>query len=101
MPQQANTAILALLLKAYNRPVKDFYYFPEVIMVGRQRIEPEEFAQLIAGGYLQQTHRDSFGRFYCLTEKAKQLLHESLQPKQGKNRKKQGFQAAQGSLKFM
>jgi hypothetical protein len=101
MPQQANTTILALLLKAYNRPVKDFYYFPDVIMVGKQRMEPEDFYLLVANGYLQQTHCDSFGRFYCLSEKAKQLLHESLHARQARGRKKQPAPQAQGSFSFV
>lgn len=100
MCQQATAAILALLLKAYNRQVKDFYYFPEVILVGKQRMEPEDFFLLISEGYLQQIHRDSFGRFYCLTEKAKRMLHQSLHAKQAKSRKKQTVPQAQGSLQF-
>ena len=101
MPQQDSPSLLALLLKAYNRPVMDFYHFPEVVLIGRQRIEPEEFFQLISEGLLQQTHRDNFGRFYSLTDKAKALLHQSLQQGRGKARKKQLVPAGQGSFLFL
>jgi hypothetical protein len=97
---QAAPAILALLLKAYNRPVKDYYFFPDVIFVGRQRMEPEDFFQLVAEGYLQQTHRDSFGRIYTLSAKAEQLLHQSLQAKKGKSRKLPVLAKEQGSFCF-
>lgn len=99
MPRPEHTALLALLLKAYNRPVLDFHYFPDIVLIGKTRIEPAEFSMLLSEGYLQQTHRDNFGCFYTLTHKAKALLHQSL--KEGrKGRKKQPMTAIQNNLLF-
>jgi hypothetical protein len=99
MPRPEHTALLALLLKAYNRPVMDFHYFPDVVLIGKTRIEREELLLLLSEGYLQQTHRDNFGRFFTLTEKAKMLLHQSLKGGR-KSRKKEGLPAGQGSFLF-
>lgn len=100
MSQQANNALLALLLKAYNRPVMDFIHFPEVILIGRQRIEPEAFGELLSNGYLQQVHHDNFGRIYTLTDKALSLLHQSLHGSRSK-RKRQVEAPVQGSFSFV
>lgn len=99
MPRLEHTALLALLLKAYNRPVMDYHYFPDIVLIGKTRIEREELQMLLSEGYLQQTHRDNFGRFYALTEKAKLLLHQSLKAGR-KGRKKLPAPPVQSNLLF-
>ncbi|OLY90927.1 hypothetical protein SAMN05444008_11716 [Cnuella takakiae] len=74
MPQPVHQDLLALLIMTYNKEVKDFYYFPEVILVGRTRLEPEAFQQMLQGGWLQQCGADSFGRYYRLSAKAETTL---------------------------
>lgn len=88
MSQPVNTSLLALLLKAYNKEVKDFFYFPDFVMVGRQRIEPQELQLLKNGGYLQQTGSDSFGRIYKLSVKAENELFRHLAAAKKQHRKK-------------
>lgn len=88
MSQPVNTSLLALLLKAYNKEVKDFFYFPDFVMVGRQRIEPQELQLLKNGGYLQQTGSDSFGRIYKLSAKAENELRLHLTTPKKQQRKK-------------
>lgn len=92
MQSPVNTSLLALLLKAYNEEVKDFYYFPDVVFIGRQRVEVVAFKQLLNEGYLQQTHCDTFGRFYKLSPEAEQVLFTHLH-KGGGHRRKKGVSA--------
>lgn len=74
MPLPVPRDLLALLIMTYNKEVKDFYYFPEVVLVGRTRLEPEAFHRLLQGGWLQQCSADSFGRYYRLSEKGEATL---------------------------
>jgi hypothetical protein len=88
MQPPVNAPMLALLLKAYNKEVKDFYYFPDIVLIGRMRIEPLELQQLLAEGYLMQTSADSFGRCYRLSEKAELVLFTQLKKKSTARQKK-------------
>lgn len=88
MQPPVNAPMLALLLKAYNKEIKDFYYFPDIVLIGRLRIEPQELQQLLAGGYLVQTSHDSFGRCYRLSAKAEMVLFTQLKKKSAARPKK-------------
>ena len=81
MQPPVNAPMLALLLKAYNKEVKDFYYFPDIVLIGRMRIEQNELQQMLAEGYLLQTSADSFGRCYRLSPKAEMVLFTQLRKK--------------------
>lgn len=81
MQPPVNAPMLALLLKAYNKEVKDFYYFPDIVLIGRMRIEPTELQQLLGEGFLMQTCSDSFGRCYRLSAKAELVLFAQLKKK--------------------
>lgn len=74
MPLPVPRDLLALLIMTYNKEVKDFYYFPEVVLVGRTRLEPEAFQRLLQGGWLAQCGADSFGRYYRSSAKAEATL---------------------------
>lgn len=100
MRQPASKETLALLLKAYNRPVKDFFYFPDVVLIGSQPIEPEDLAMLLGENYLQMAHADSFGRFYVLSQKGKEVLFTSLLAKPVRRRRKPAAAAFQAAFSF-
>lgn len=74
MPLPVPRDLLALLIMTYNKEVKDFYYFPEVVLVGRTRLEPEAFQRLLQGGWLEQCSADSFGRYFRSSAKAESTL---------------------------
>lgn len=69
--------ILQLLVSIYNKSIQTYYHFPEVILCGRQRIEPEDFAQLLLHDFLTVYSADSFGKNYCLSKKGEAFLFES------------------------
>lgn len=71
-------SLLRLLVRVYNQSIQFYYYFPDVIICGQQRLEREEFEYLLAGGYLTAYHTDSFGKLYHLSGKADRYLHENL-----------------------
>lgn len=73
-----NRQLLSLLVKAYNTSIQDFYYFPDVILVGEQRMERDDFDLLRSGGYILEFRHDSFGRFYRLSQKAEHLLYQLI-----------------------
>jgi hypothetical protein len=100
MHQQDNRTLLRLLVKAYNSAILDFYYFPDVIFAGRQRIERDEFLQLQTEGYLTLYKHDSFGRYYTLSKKAEDLLYTSVVLKTAHRRKKEMPPEQQGRLCF-
>jgi hypothetical protein len=69
-----NEPLLRLLVSVYNQSIQTYYHFPEVILCGRQRLEPEEFAQLLAGELITPTSSDSFGRNYRLSKRGEAYL---------------------------
>lgn len=79
-----NWPLLQLLVKVYNQTVQSYHYFPDVIICGRQRLEKVEFDTLVYEGFLEPYYADSFGRFYRLSAKAHQLLHQSLHKRRGR-----------------
>ena len=95
-----NRALLRLLVKAYNSSILDFYYFPDVIFVGRQRMEREEFLYLLTEEYITLFKHDSFGRYYTLSKKAEDLLYASVVLKAAHRRKKELLPVQQGQLCF-
>lgn len=92
--------LLPVLVKAYNTTVTDFYYFPEVVFAGRQRIDREAFDQLLANEWLHEIKRDAFGRFYQLTPKAHQVIYEQLISRHTAKRKKPAPIAVQARFCF-
>lgn len=76
MRQPENKHLLSLLVKAYNQAITDYFYFPEVIYAGAQKIERADFETLLSEGLIQLSKYDSFGRYYQLSKKGETLLHE-------------------------
>lgn len=92
--------LLPVLVKALHTTVTDYYYFPEVVFAGRQRIDREAFDLMLAGGFLYETKRDAFGRFYTLTTKAQQLIYDQVTVRHGHKKKKPAPQMVQASFCF-
>ena len=98
MGRLQNRELLSVLVKAYNTTLTDYYYFPEVIFAGRQRIEREAFELLRSQGLIQQVRHDSFGRFYTLTSKGEQMIYELLMARAHTKRKNATPAAVQASF---
>jgi hypothetical protein len=94
-----NKQVLHLLVRAYNRPILDFYYFPDLILIGEQRLEEEEFLFLLSEAYIEKYKYDSFGRFYKLSKKAEQMLYTALVLK-GTRKKRPSVSPVQGCFFF-
>ncbi len=92
--------LLPVLVKALHTTVTDYYYFPEVVFAGRQRIDREAFDSMCAEGFLQKTKCDAFGRFYILTPKAHQLIYEQVTGRHSYKRKKPAPKMVQASFSF-
>jgi hypothetical protein len=45
--------LLQLLVSVYNQSIQTYFYFPEVIICGRQRLERDDFDQLLAEEMVQ------------------------------------------------
>ncbi len=80
--------LIQVLVKAYNTTLTDYYYFPEVVFAGRQRIDKEAFDFIRAEGYIKELRRDSFGRFYTLTKKAVTEIQAATSARPQAKRKK-------------
>ena len=76
MHQPENRYVLSLLVKVYNSTITDYFYFPEVIFAGNQKIERADFEMLIAEELIVLSKFDSFGRYYTLSKKGDHLLHQ-------------------------
>ncbi len=76
--QPENKHLLCILVKAYNCSVTDYFYFPDVIYAGRQKIERADFETLLAEDYLALTKYDSFGRYYQLSKKGERALQQQF-----------------------
>jgi hypothetical protein len=70
--------LLQLLVSVYNQSIQTYFYFPEVIICGRQRLEREDFDRLLAEDMVQPYKADSFGRWYRLSKKGEDLLLQSF-----------------------
>lgn len=81
----ANRDLLRLLVKVYNDTITDYYYFPEVIYAGAQKLERAEFEYLFSEGLISLFKFDSFGRYYTLSLKGDRLLRQ-LQTKPAKKK---------------
>ena len=99
MQQLVSKQVLHLLVKAYNRPIQDYFYFPEVILLDKQRMEKEDFELLLSEGFLKEYKYDSFGRFYRLSKKAEDLLYAEVVSKAAK-KKQPPIPARQAFLHF-
>lgn len=67
MKNKSHDRFLPLLVRVYNHTIQCYRYFPEVIICGDGRLEPEEFDELLHGGFIKTFGADSFGSFYRLT----------------------------------
>jgi hypothetical protein len=72
-----NEPILRLLVSVYNQSIQTYYHFPEVILCGRLRLEPEDFEHLLANDFIIPFSADSFGRNYRLSKKGEAFLFET------------------------
>jgi len=82
MFQPENKRLLSLLVKVYNRSITDYYYFPDIIFAGNQKIERADFALLLTEGYIHKQKHDSFGRYYTLSKQGEAVLHQQLAARQ-------------------
>lgn len=71
-------ALLHLLVSIYNQSIQTYFYFPEVILCGRQRLERQDFALLLELQFVQAYKADSFGRWYRLSRSGEEFLIQSL-----------------------
>ncbi len=92
---------VALLVRVYNYSIQVFYYFPDTIIVGKKKLEREEFNFLLSEGYLSEYKVDSFGKIYRLSNKAEQLIYHTVTTRQFHSRKKIIVIHNQGSLNFV
>jgi len=69
-----NQELLHVLVSLYNQSIQTYYYFPEVILCGRQRIDRECFEALLAADFITAYKADSFGKYYRLSKKGEQFL---------------------------
>lgn len=90
--------ILRLLVSVYNQSIQTYHHFPEVILCGRQRLDTEEFALLLANGFLMATTADSFGRNYRLSKKGEAYLFETSFRR--RHKALPGFASGQKQLPF-
>lgn len=73
----ANRELLRLLVSIYNQPIQTYYYFPDVIISGHQRLEREAFAELVTQDFVTVASFDSFGKNYRLSKKGEAFLFAS------------------------
>lgn len=92
--------LLPVLVKALHTSVTDYYYFPEVVLAGNHRIDREVFDAMLKAGFLQQTRKDAFGRFYALTPRAQQVIYEQVTGRSVYKKKKPAPQVVQASFSF-
>ena len=69
-----NQELLHVLVSLYNESIQTYYYFPDVILCGRQRMERECFEALLAGDFIVAYKADSFGKYFRLSKKGEQFL---------------------------
>lgn len=69
-----NQELLHVLVSLYNQSIQTYFYFPEVILCGRQRIERECFDALVTADFITVYKADSFGQYYRLNKKGEQFL---------------------------
>lgn len=76
MHQPENKPLLQLLVKAYNCTITDYFYFPEIVYAGTQKIERADLHFLLSEGLIRLSRFDSFGRYYTLSKKGDCLLRQ-------------------------
>lgn len=93
----ANRELLCLLVSVYNQPIQTYYHFPDVIVSGHRRLEPEAFAELVAQGFVTLANFDSFGKNYRLSPKGEAYLFASTFRRKHRHF---DFSLSQGCLPF-
>lgn len=92
---------IALLVKASNCSIQDYYYFPDVIFIGKQQIEREKFNFLLSEGFISEYKWDSFGKFYKITKKGENFIYTTLPSKPVTKRKRITTSFKQGCFSFV
>lgn len=76
MKNKSDKELFSLLVRVYNHSIQSYFYFPDVIIYGRHRLEKEEFHRLVTEEYIDAYHTDSFGKLYQLNKKADAFLQQ-------------------------
>lgn len=97
MQRSANSYLLQVLVKVYNCVVTDFYYFPDVVYAGTQKLARNEFELLQQQQLLDCVRYDSFGRYFTLSKKALQFVQQYFDKR---SHKKMVVPLTQGCLYF-
>ena len=100
MNQLTIKEIIALLVRASNLPIQDYYYFPDVIFIGKQKIEREKFNFLLSEGFIAEYKWDSFGKYYTITKKGENFIYSMLPSKPAVKRKRIATSYKQGCFSF-
>ena len=74
----AHPELLHMLVSAYNQSIQTYFYFPEVIICGQQRLAREVFNVLAAKGFVTVYRADSFGCYFRLSKTGVDFLFHSL-----------------------
>ncbi len=70
--------LLQLLVSVYNQSIQTYFYFPEVILCGRRRLDREEFDRLLTEELVMPFNADSFGQYYRLSKKGEAMLLQAF-----------------------
>lgn len=69
---------IALLVRVYNYSIQVFYFFPDVIIVGSQKMDRADFNFLCSQEYIAEVKADSFGKYYKLSSKAEDYIYQTV-----------------------
>ena len=100
MHQKAIKEIIAILVKASNCPIQDYYHFPDIIFIGKEKIGREQFNYLLSQELIVAFKWDSFGKYYNVTKKGEDFIYNSLPAKQPYRRKRIEISYMQGCFSF-
>jgi hypothetical protein len=95
-----NNSLFRLLVIVHNRSIRNYFYFPEVILADQQRIDRSDFNYLVQEGFIEEYGHDSFGRFYKTSTKAESTIHMLAGARQVTKKKKTKPSGRQGCLSF-
>lgn len=100
MITEADKNLLQLLVRVFNHSIQSYYHFPEVIIYGPHRMEPQEFELLLYHDFVSTHYTDTFGKIYHLNKKAEDFIHQHHVAKKRRLFKAEA-RALQGSLEFV
>lgn len=93
-------SVLQLLVRVYNQSIQSYYFFPDVILCGRHRLERDEFTLLLQEAFIEPYHTDSFGKLFQLSRKAEDLLRENIHRKKQRSHRRTAAIVQQGGFGF-